>query len=102
MPILSFHSLELLLIAYMARNRARADAERPNALTTDSIVAVVMAAASTEAFINELAEHARAWRLAASDWAPEAVSPRLAACADSIDELEDSHASITAKYLIAS
>lgn len=91
MPTLSFHSLELLLIAYKARNRARLDGERPNALTTDSIVAVVMAAASTEAFINELAEHARVWREAAADWAPGSVSAALGACADALVELEESH-----------
>ena len=98
MPTLSYHCLELLLIAYNARNRAILDAQRPNALTPDSIVAVVMAAASTEAFINKFAEHIAIFRENSID----VYSPSVLACSDVIDELEDSKAQVTAKYLIAS
>lgn len=101
-PTLSFHSLELLIIAHVSRNRAREDAQRPNALTLDAIVAVVMAAAAAEAFINELADHIRAWRDATSDWAPDTVTPAMSACADVIEELEDSQSPVTTKYLLAS
>jgi hypothetical protein len=54
---MSYHSVELMLAAYGQWHRAVEDAKRPNALTTmDSLGAVVMAAAASEGFINELAE----------------------------------------------
>jgi hypothetical protein len=98
MPTLSFHSLELLVIAHQARNRAVLDAQRPNALTLDSIVAIVTAAASTEAFINEFAEHIAIFRAAAVEGLPR----HMITCSDVIEELEESKAPVTAKYLIAS
>ena len=98
MPSLSFHGLELLVIAHSARNRAVLDAKRPGALTTDSIVAIVMAAASTEAFINELAEHIALFRAAQM----EGLTQSMVTCSDALVELEDSKAPVTVKYLIAS
>ena len=102
MPTLSFHSGELLIIAYQARNRAVIDGNRPTALTMDSILAVVVAAAAAEAFINELADHALIWREAASDWAPAAVSAELYAAALAIQQSESSNGSVIDKYLLAS
>lgn len=102
MPTLHAHSYELFLIARKASQDARADAARPNALTTDSVVAVVMAAAAAEAFLNELAYHTDTIRVNTADWAPTAVTSQLAACASVLRELEDAKASVTAKYLIAS
>jgi len=58
MPTFHYHARQLLLIARDAVLRAGIDAERPNALTADAITAIVMSAASTEAFINEFAEYA--------------------------------------------
>jgi hypothetical protein len=98
MPTLSFHSLELLVIAHQARNRALLDGQRPNALTLDSIVAIVTAAASTEAFINEFAEHIAIFRAASL----EGLTPSMVTCSDAIAELEESKAPVTVKYLIAS
>jgi len=56
MPQVSIHCVQLMHIAFDAAERARGDAQRPNALTLDSITAIVMAATAAEAFINELAE----------------------------------------------
>jgi hypothetical protein len=102
MPVVSYHALELLLIAHQARNRAIEDAKRPNALTTDSVVAIVMAAAASEAFVNEFAEYIIISREAASESLRNTVTPAMSACADAIEELEDSKAPVTGKYLIAS
>jgi hypothetical protein len=98
MPSLSYHSLELLVIAHQARNRALLDAQRPGALTLDSIVTIVTAAASTEAFINEFAEHIAIFRAAQLEGLP----PNMITCSDVIEELEESKAPVTVKYLIAS
>jgi len=99
MPTLSYHSLELLIIAHQARNRALLDAaRRPDALTNDSIVAIVMAAASTEAFINEFAEHISLFRAANMD----GLTASMITCSDAIAELEDSKVPVTVKFLVAS
>lgn len=101
MTTLSFHSVELLLIAFAARNRAYVDFQRPNALTSDSITAIVLSAAASEAFVHELADHIEVWGRNASRWAPDAISPPLAAYAAAMSELEESHAPVTLKYLVA-
>ena len=61
MPALNFHTIELFYIARAAVLRAREDAKRPNALTDDTLVAIVMAASASEAFINELSANLRAF-----------------------------------------
>jgi hypothetical protein len=52
---MAFHAAEFMVLALKARDRA-ADARRadPSLMAEDAIVSLVMAAASTEAFINEL------------------------------------------------
>ncbi len=100
MPTVRFHHIHLLLIAHVAAQRAAADAARPNALTDDALVAIVMAATAAEAFINELADYMHVLRDAQANWAP--ISPALVACADVVKEVEDAHGSVTLKYLVAS
>jgi hypothetical protein len=78
MPTLEFNSVELLQVAYIASERAVAALEiNPAALTLDSLVAAVFAAAAIEAFTNDLADHVEVWRTAAGDWAFNATTPEL-------------------------
>jgi len=78
MPTLEFNSVELLRVSYVASERAVADFDsRPRALTLDSLVAAVFAAAAVEAFTNDLADHVEVWRTAAGDWAFNATTPEL-------------------------
>jgi hypothetical protein len=92
-----------LLIAFTAHNRAIIDAAgRDNALTPDSFIAIVIAAAAAEAFINELAENIGIYRQNASDRNPDAITPRMAAAADAVFKLERKRASIHQKYLAVS
>lgn len=58
---LSFNGVLLLLAANRASHFARLDSDRPNALTADSLGAVVLAAAACEGFINELPQHVQAF-----------------------------------------
>lgn len=99
MTTISLHSLTLLHIAFEARNRARIEATRPDALTTDSIVAIIMATTAAEAFINELPEYIRI--LKPSPNADTPITATMIACADALDEVEESNGSITLKYQIA-
>jgi len=101
MPTLHAHSYELFLIARKAAKAAREDSKRPNALTTGSLNALVIAAAAVEAFLNELAHHVEVIRASASS-AREAISPQLATCSSVLQDLEDSRASVKSKYLMAS
>lgn len=104
----SFHAGTILLTAFRARNRAikemtdRTSAGGVGVLTTDGIVAIVVAAASTEAFINELAENIGLYRQNAADWAPDAITPGMAAASEAVFDLEFMHASVTEKYVAAS
>ena len=93
MSSLSYHSVPLLLIAHDAARKARADAARPDALTTDSLVAIIMAATAAEAFINELADYLQ-------DFA--SINESLGACADAVKKVEEDHGPVTLKYLEAS
>ena len=77
MPTLEFNSVELLQVSYRASERAVADFNsRPRALTLDSLVAAVFAAAAVEAFTNDLADHVEVWRTA-GDWAFNSTTPEL-------------------------
>jgi hypothetical protein len=91
-----FHSVQILLIAINAWGRAIEDAKRPNALTTDSILAIVMAAASTEAFINEFAEYVRT--LQRDMVPPETPWEKLQLAAASVAEIEEQRGSVEEKY----
>lgn len=99
MPSIHFHHVHLLLIAHKAAERAVADSNRPNALTDDALVAIVMAATAAEAFINELAGYLHILDETQADWAP--IPPTLVACGDVVKDVEDSHGSVTLKYMVA-
>lgn len=101
MPVMHFHAKTMLMIARGAAIRARDDADRPNALTSDSILAIVMSAAATEAFINELAEHVP---FAALGYRKDdsMILPPITACSDRLIELEKQRADTNEKYLEAS
>jgi hypothetical protein len=97
--ILHFHSRTLLLMSRDAALRARADADRPNALTSDSISAILLAAAATEGFVNELAElvlaHCDSPALA------QHVLPPIAAAARIVKEIENERKPLRDKYFQA-
>jgi hypothetical protein len=96
---MSYHSVELMLAAYGQWQRAVEDAKRPNALTIDSLGAVVMAAAASEGFINEFAEYVDTYRRIRSDLIPEGgQKEKLNRVADAVLELEDKHRSVDEKY----
>jgi hypothetical protein len=95
MPTIHLHSRQLLMIARETAVRARATAASPGALTADAILAIVMSAASTEAFVNEFAEYAPG--VYSSFEAP----PALTTCVQVLRELEESRVPVTTKYLIA-
>jgi hypothetical protein len=57
LPAYFYHSPHIWLVARDARNRARdAVASNPDAPAVDAIAAIILAAAASEGFINELAE----------------------------------------------
>lgn len=96
---MDFHSGELLLIAYRARDSARKEAEgNIAALPPDAVIAAIVACAACEAFINELCVDIEA--SVASGW--RQVSPELVACAKAIRQVENSHGSLEDKYSAAS
>ena len=90
-----FHTIELAHIAFMARDRARVDSERPNALPTDALVSVVMAVVTAEAFINELPDCIHAGESSLP------VTPEMLICATLLEEAEEQRKSILEKYQIA-
>src|SRR5690242_5748669 len=88
---MDLHGGELLLIAFRARNDARAEAKTNSAsLPPDALIAVVLACAACEAFIDELGVE---WRQ---------VRAELIACAAAIRATEQSHGTIEEKYIKAS
>ncbi|MHB0979372.1 MAG: hypothetical protein ACYC5Q_04715 [Thermoleophilia bacterium] len=92
------HSRWLLSVAYEARDRvATAVANNPNVWPGEATVAVVMAAVSTEAFINELAALLKMHR----DSSHPGMAVPLQACADALEEIENSRGSLSLKYLMA-
>jgi hypothetical protein len=101
MPSIHLHTRQLLLIARDAVIRSRADAQRPAALTADSILSILLSAASTEAFINEFAAYASPVYGGIDDGEPGPAGIAIARCADVIRELEDSRAPVYEKYVAA-
>ncbi len=98
MATLIAHSVQVWLTARDARDRARECAKNdPDAWTSDAIVAIVLSAASTEAFINELAELVEMTKVRLDD----TVSSELRAFADVIREIEEARGSLLDKYLMA-
>ena len=98
MPVSYVHSAHIWLTACEARNRATEAVKKdPNAWPTDSIVAILLSAAATEAFINELAELITVMKVQFEAF----LSNELKAFADVIDEVEESRGSLLLKYLMA-
>lgn len=96
------HAFQVLMGACRARNRAlsemkkRAARDEKGILTDDAIVSILLAAAATEAFINEFAELIGVYRQNAADWAR--ITPEMAMAADAIFELENAKESTSEKY----
>jgi hypothetical protein len=67
-----------------------------NALTSEAIAAIVLSAAATEAFVNELPVRIRN----AIDRGDKIPTP-MVTCAVALDELESANAKTTSKYQIA-
>jgi hypothetical protein len=99
-----FHALQLLVTACRARNRAIRDEAEHRAkgeviiMVSDATVAVVLAAAATEAFINEFAEHISVLRENAASWDPGRITAQMGAAADAIFDLEFLRRSVLTKY----
>lgn len=95
------HSFPIWLAAAAARDRVAATAAAtPGASLFDAVVAVILAASSTEAFINEIPESIETYRRMAPEMLPR-IDPRFWALSDVLTELESSRGSLTAKYLMA-
>lgn len=99
LPTTHFHSRQLLLIAHESAIRAREDATAPLGMTNHAVPAIILAAAATEAFVNEFA-----------DFAPEAYSnslgmekipPPVSDCVRILRELERAREQVTTKYFEA-
>jgi hypothetical protein len=97
MGAIHLHSRPLLLISREAAIRAKDDSVTAGSRPTDAILAIVMAAAAAEAFINEFAALVpRLYDLI--DDPPIA----LATCTEVLLDLEESRVPVTTKYLVAS
>ena len=92
------HFVQVWLMARQARDRAIESVNKDaNSWPSDAIVAIVLSAASTEAFINELAELVAMTKVRLD----ETLSSELRAFADVADEIEESRGSLRLKYLMA-
>jgi hypothetical protein len=88
--------------AAAARDRAEAAARNvPVASTFDAVVAVILAAASTEAFINEIPERIDSYRKHESKHRVDRVDRRFWALSEVLSELERGRVNILSKYLMA-
>jgi hypothetical protein len=102
MPGIVVHSGFLWHTACEARDRAVvAVRDNPQVWPADTIVSIILAAATTEALINELTELVALQRDAAYR-RTNPISPPLRAFADALQEIEGSHGSLALKYLMAS
>lgn len=92
MFILSGH---LLGYARDARDRAVSAVEsNPDVIPSDTSVAIIMSAAATEGFINEVSEFTYRHR--------DKVAPKYVEFANQLKELENRHEPVKKKYLTAS
>lgn len=98
--VLSLNSFRIWRAAAAANDRACADIASGQSLawSFEAVVAIVLAAASTEAFINEVGECINFYRGRAEPW--RSVRPELRTLADVLDQLEEEHASPQLKYLM--
>lgn len=100
MPVLYVHCGSVLNMARQARDRAKAAvAANPDDWPVDATAAIILAAAATEAFINEVAEAIDHERQSAGSSPP---GPALCAFADAIQETESAKGNTQLKYLVAS
>jgi hypothetical protein len=89
-----------LMMAREAVMRARAEATEPLGLTNHAVLAILMAAASTEAFIIETAESVPS--AFSTAFGADEVPPAVNAFADVVQRLEREREPITEKYIEAS
>ena len=96
MEVVHFHAGEFITIALNARDRAAEEERRtdPLGMAESALVSIVMAAAATEAFINELGEYC------GTTVVP--LEPRATATGAALAEVEQSRGSTELKYLMAS
>ena len=106
--MVNFHAGTVLLTACRMRNRVIAEENVKRAagdtliMLPDATAAVVLAAAASEAFVNEFAELVGMQRQHAGGWTPTTpLSPQLAAAADAILDIEFRHGSTLEKYAAA-
>lgn len=91
-------------VAAEAAQRAT-DAERadPGTVTTDTLVSLILAAASTEAFINELPRHVLDFGPDVRPYLAETPEGReLLGIHDALETMEEENAQILSKYIVAS
>lgn len=95
MGVMYVHASEFVALALDARDRA-AEARRSDrtVMAPDALVAVVMAAAATEAFINEVGAY---YKLGHREWEPRETASGVAHAA-----AEENRGSTKLKYLMAS
>jgi hypothetical protein len=101
MNAFSHQSDSIWRAAAAARDRAEAGRSAPVASTFDAVIAVLLAAASTEAFINEIPERIDMYRRDESKELADRVDRRFWALSDVLNELERGRVSILSKYLMA-
>jgi hypothetical protein len=101
MHVMSYHSIELLKVAFRGRNAARIDAQTPGVLAVDTLTAIVMSCASAEAFINEIVEHVRVYQQARDQSLRDGVTSPMVALADTLEAIEQDHGSVLLKYQVA-
>jgi len=103
MPSINFHASQLLYIGHGLRDAARKfNAEHGEAAAPpEALASILMAAAATEAFINEFPEHVRIGLTSSVAECRAAVTPAMAGCADVLEELEEAKSSVALKYQLA-
>jgi hypothetical protein len=99
--VLSHQSDSIWRAAAAARDRAAVARSVPLASTFDAVIAVLLAAESTEAFINEIPEWIDIYRRDEPKELVDRVDRRFWALSDVLNELERGRVSLLSKYLMA-
>jgi hypothetical protein len=89
------------IAADAAKRATDVKAANPGACTSDSVSAIIVAATATEAFINELS-HMLSTLDTFGRHAPPTTPVDWKGIGELLEQLEDTHAQVTAKYLLAS
>jgi hypothetical protein len=92
--ITSFNSVTLWKMACEMRDEARWVEKNPAGMSSRAVISVILSAAATEAFINELAAEVTN--------APHSPSPNLVSFGHVMTDIEDNRGSVGLKYLVAS